>query len=156
MGWGKRWQTGIDDFLALGYTLDQLTLEAPYAPYPGLAIASSLRLTKAQARILKHLQSDYGLRGAFFPSDVADSLKLDRRTVLRAYQRFEEANILRVWRGNRYFKDGNWQSEPHSFFMFGVANSYRDYLNRLSTPSPHARLGQPKPAPGWVQDKHSA
>ena len=61
---------------------------------PGSSDCVLAAADKGPMRNLKHLQSEYGPRGAFFPGDVANSLKLDRRTVLRAYQRFEEANIL--------------------------------------------------------------
>lgn len=142
-------KTGVDDFLALGYRLDQLTPEEPFPPYPGFAIGPSVRLTNSQARVLDYLTSLNGYCGAFLPRAVAKALGLSRQTVRRAYKRFESMGIMVVWRGAPCFKDGHWGNELHGFFMPGVATSYSEYLKRLKVPSPHARAGQPRPGRGW-------
>jgi hypothetical protein len=142
-------KTGIDDYLALGYRLDQLTLEEPFPPYPGFAIGPSVRLTNAEARVLDYLTRLNGYCGAFLPSAVAKELRLSRQTVRRACKQFESMGIMVLYRGAPYLKGRHWANEPHGFFMPGVANTYREYLKRLRVPSLHARAGQPRPGRGW-------
>ncbi|HVH52934.1 MAG TPA: hypothetical protein VNA32_02235 [Actinomycetota bacterium] len=76
---------GIDDYLARGYALEDLTIEDPFPDAQHLRPA--VKLTKSEEKVLDWLLKFWGNRGAFRVSDVARALRIHRDTVLESYKR---------------------------------------------------------------------
>ena len=131
-------KVGIDDFLAEGRSLCNLATHAPRVlPQP----LDGYHLTGAQRKILEWLLVNQGAEGAFYPSAVGAAVGKNRATVRRAYQRFEELGIMRVWQGRRVPTQHGFVPGPHVYRVSGaLETSYGQWLQRTQ-----GRLPDPLP-----------
>lgn len=126
---------GVDDYLALGYSVGDLRVEDAYANHD--PIERALNLTKTEEKFLRDRLRCDGERGAFRVTRLARKLKMSRESVLRAYKKCEDLGIMRVWEGfARQADDGTWYNDPHWFVAYRLLPSYTDWLRAQPVPAP--------------------
>jgi hypothetical protein len=128
---------GIDDYLARGYALEDLTIEDPFPNAQHLRPA--VKLTPDEERVLGWFLQYQGNRGAFKPSEIAKAVGVDRKTVWRAYKRFEELRFMRTWPGKTFELDEHYRIRPHMYVMFELIQGYGDWLRGIRVPLPTRR-----------------
>jgi hypothetical protein len=128
---------GIDDYLARGYLLEDLTLEDPYPN--ALHLRPAVKLTPDEEKVLNWFLVHHGNRGAFKPGEVARVLGIDRKTVWRAYKRFVDLRFMRVWEGKVFELDEHYRMRPHMYVMFELIQGYREFLQSIRVPLPVRR-----------------
>jgi hypothetical protein len=135
-------QAGVDDYLARGYGLEDLTVENAYPDGQGEYFEHALRITPSEERVLKWLLRHQGNRGAFLPDEVARKLRINRKTVWRSYRRFEELGFMRVWEGWAVETDDGYRTRPHAYVMFELIHGYWEWVRSIRVPLPvQRRLG---------------
>jgi hypothetical protein len=128
---------GVDDYLARGYALEDLTIEDPFPNSQHLWPA--VKLTPSQERVLGWLLKHHGNRGAFKVGEIAKALRIHRDTVLEAYSRFVELRFMRVWQGFAYELDQDYRKRPTAYVMFELIHGYGDWLRSIRVPLPTRR-----------------
>jgi hypothetical protein len=129
---------GVDDFLALGYRMEDLDTEPAFPDKREEYLTGSLKITPKEKLLLDWLLTHQGTRGGFRPGDVARVAGMNRKTAWRAYKRFEELGFMRVWEGWPVETDSGYRTRPHQYVMFELIHGYRDFVRSL--PVAHRRL----------------
>jgi len=133
---------GVDDYLALGYSMEGLRVEDAYANHD--PVERVLTLTKSHERLLRDLMHCHGERGAFRVTKLARKLKMSRDTVLEGYRQFEKLGIMRVWEGFAQQADnGTWYTDPHWYVAYRLLPSYTDWLQSQPVPKKAKRAMVP-------------
>jgi hypothetical protein len=137
---GTAEKTGVDDFLGMGHGLDELTEE----PVFHNAYLAAVGLTRSERRVLTYLMETQGTWGAYFPSDVANHLDIDRKTVWRTMTKLQTMGVLKVWYGKPYERDdGSCTNGPHYYSSFAMSEKYVTWLEMFPVPfAQHKRTSE--------------
>ncbi len=107
---GQEKKTGVDDWLAAGMSLRDMTFLPGTVPVPE-------GLKKNEARLFDHLISRGGWYGHFRVGAAAKELDIDRRTVTRTKDRLVSRGVIGFRAGKVYRDKDKILTAPHEFWV---------------------------------------